>query len=401
MTKSILFVSLDYPPKGGPGAKRNFYLKQHLAKLGWKTKVLTISAGKKHHSDKSIINDKDVIRAYAKDATEVFSIAGKYPQIIEIPDRWYLWIVPALVKGYLLQKKNNFDYVYAGFPTYSSVIVGIILSKMFNKSLVVDLRDPFRFRYDGSNMPTHWLYQYIEKKMMAAASKVLTTTPECAQYYQKLYPSFASKNFHVVYNGFSPEFHQSLPDTIAIKKSPTFILLHSGILYKIGRNPEVLLQAIALLISQGVINRGEFILRFRGANIWPELKDRIKQLALNDFIEFKKAIPYSEAINEMQAVDANLLIQNSLFNLQIPSKLYDILALKKPIIAITDEQGALAKEMSHLNVPYFSSSIDETARLLINLMSNTQPALPEQILNSRSRYHLNQGLSKTLSEALQ
>jgi glycosyltransferase involved in cell wall biosynthesis len=323
MKKPILFISLDYPPKGGPGAKRNFYLKQHLSQLGWETKVLTISATAKQVDSSNITDDKDIIRAIGKDATEVFSIAGKYPKIIEIPDRWYLWIIPALIKGYKLCKKRNFDFIYAGFPTYSSVIVGLLLSKMLSKALVVDLRDPFRFRYDGINMPTHWLYKFIEKSMVNQASKILTTTPECAQYYKDLYPNFPKQNFHIIHNGYSQEFHQTIKKIPNTKQVP-FILLHSGILYKIGRNPEILLQAIKLLISQDVIKPGEFILRFRGANIWQSLKTQIIQLDLTHYIEFKGTISYPEAIAEMQSVDANVLIQNSLFNLQIPSKLYDI-----------------------------------------------------------------------------
>ena len=399
MTYSILFISLDYPPKGGPGAKRNYYLKKHFSQLGWQTKVLTITTSAFKASSKEKADDIDVIRAYGKDATQVFSIAGKYPKIVEIPDRWYLWIIPALIKGLKLHRSTPLDYIYAGFPTYSSVIVGVLLSKLLRKPLVVDLRDPFRFRYDSQNMPTHWLFRYIERKMVSQAAKILTTTQECARYYQKLYPNFPAENFHVVPNGFAHEFHQTLGKVE--KTTKDFILLHSGVLYKIGRNPKVLLAAIQRLVRQGTIKKGQFILRFRGANIWPELHETIKQLDLSEYVEFKKSIPYHDAIKEMQAVSANVLIQNSLFNMQIPSKLYDILALKKPLLAITDEQGALAKEMDNLNVPYYCSSVDKTVTLLTNLMNNTQQPLSDQSLQVRSRLNINLRLSKILISYLQ
>ena len=107
-----------------------------------------------------------------------------------------------------------------------------------------------------------------------------------------------------------------------------------------------------------------------------------------------------KAIEEMSTVSANVLIQNSLFNLQIPSKLYDILALKKSLLAITDKQGALAKEMTHLSLPYFSSTVEETVILLRKLMAVAQIPLTNNSLSCRNRYSMNQKLSKTLNASL-
>ncbi len=399
MTKSILFIFLDYPPKSGPGAQRNFYLNKHFSQLGWQTKVLTITIKNKEVNDNSC-DDKEVIRAYGKDATQVFSIKGKYPKFIEIPDRWYLWILPAIIKGYKAGKNNNFNYIYASFPSYSSTIVGTFLSKILNKPLIVDLRDPFRFRYDPENMPVHWLYRWLEKKTITQASLLITTTPECSEFYSKLYPEFPSNNIHVIHNGFAKEFHDEFEVPQKLKSSQPFTLLHSGILYQIGRNPDVLLKAIHFLVSQGEIKKGQFILRFRGANIWPALSLQIDELGLTDFVEFKERISYTQAIEEMSVVSANVLIQNSLFNLQVPSKLYDILALKKSLLAITDKQGALAKEMTHLDLPYFSSTVEETVILLRKLMNVTPVPLTNNSLNCRNRYNMNQKLSKTLNSFL-
>jgi glycosyltransferase involved in cell wall biosynthesis len=399
MIHSILFVFLDYPPKSGPGSNRNFYLKQHFSTLGWKTKVLTMEQ-LEDESDDSFVDDQDVIRAFGKDATQVFSIKGKYPKIVETPDRWYLWILPALIKGLRQNRKTPFDFIYAGFPAYSSVIVGLLLSKILRKPLALDLRDPFRFRYDPKNMPVHWLYRWLEKKAIKQSYKLITTTQACATYYQKLYPNFPKKDIIVIQNGFAKEFHQQLPINILKKKAIPFVLLHSGVLYEIGRNPEVLLLAIQRLRQKGVILRGQFTLRFRGANVWPALAQRIQDLALTDYIEFSDRISYREAIQEMRTVNANVLIQNSLFNLQIPSKLYDILALKKPILAITDEHGALAKEMTYLNVPYFSDSVEKTAIMLRSLISDIQRPLTEDALECRNRFSMNQKLSQALKDTI-
>lgn len=398
MQKSILFVFLDYPPKTGPGALRNYYLNHHFNKLGWKTKVLTISA---EINSKTNTDENEVIRAFCKDSTKVFSIFGKYPKFIEIPDRWYLWILPALIKGYKECRKNHYDYIFTGFPSYSCTIVGTILSKLFKRPLVVDLRDPFRFRYDPTNMPAHAVYKWLEQFTFKQTSQLITTTPECAKFYQKLYPALDNKKTHVIYNGFASEFHENLQPLHQKSENLPFILLHSGVLYQIGRNPETLLKAINLLIKRKIIYKGNFMLRFRGANVWPTLTKQISELGLDDYIEFKDRISYAEAINEMRTVGANVLIQNNLFSLQIPSKLYDIIALKSSIIAITNENGALANEMKSLGLNYVSEDVNTTAELIIKLMRSESSPLSEKNLLMRDRFILNKSLSKTLSENLE
>jgi len=102
----------------------------------------------------------------------------------------------------------------------------------------------------------------------------------------------------------------------------------------------------------------------------------------------------------MCTVNANVLIQNSLFNLQIPSKLYDILALKKPILAVTDEQGALAEEMTYLNLPYFSNTVEKTATILLSLIREVQPPLTDDTLACRNRFTMNQKLSHFLKDTI-
>jgi glycosyltransferase involved in cell wall biosynthesis len=245
-------------------------------------------------------------------------------------------------------------------------------------------------------MPVHWLYRWIEKIAIKQASKIITTTQACAEFYLKLYPKYPQKNMHVIPNGFAKEFHDKRNIKKTTHNPAPYILLHSGILYQIGRNPEVLLKAIHLLVSQGAITEGQFILRFRGANPWPALIAQINALGLTSYIEFKGRISYTEAIDEMNAVNANVLIQNSLFNLQIPSKLYDILALKKPLLAITDSQGALAKEMTSLNLPYFCNTIEETATFLTKLMNENQSPLTDSALLCRNRQTMNKELSQIL-----
>ncbi len=395
MTKSILFVAIDFPPKPGPGANRNYYLHKHFNQSGWKSHVLTAKQSNYDKVDDSLNELEGVIEAAGRDSTKVLSLFGKYPKFIAIPDRWYLWVLPAFLKGKKQLKECAAHYIYTSYPNYSSAIVGALLSKVTKTPLILDLRDPFRFRYDPKNVPVHWLYKKIEKFVVKQANTLITTTPECATLYKKLYPELSKIKTLTIPNGFSKEFHQSLQ--IQKKDNKKFTLLHSGNLYQIGRDPTALLQAISQLVKTKVITKENFTLIFRGASPWKALQNQINELQLNQFVEFKPSISYKASIQEMYSADVNLLIQNEIFNLQIPSKLYDLIAIKKPLIAITNKNGALSKEMTRLKSGFFSSNADTLSEHIKALLEqgrsdNTHPCCLEL-----SREKINANLANTLT----
>lgn len=398
MTKSILFVAIDFPPRPGPGANRNYYLHKHFAESGWKSNVLAAKQSNHEKLDSSLDTLEGVLEAAGKDATRVLSIFGKYPKLIEIPDRWYLWILPAFLKGKKHLNKSAAHFIYATFPTYSSAIVGALLSRATKTPLILDLRDPFRFRYDPENVPAHWLYKLIEKFVVKQASVLITTTHEGKELYKKLYPDLNKVHTFTVPNGFSKEFHQSISTAIPGDKNPhPFTLLHSGNLYKIGRNPATLLIAISQLVQTHLITKENFKLVFRGASPWLALQDQIDKLQLNEFIEFRPSIPYKESIQEMYSADTNLLIQNEIFNLQIPSKLYDLIAIEKPFIAVSGDNGALAQEMKRLDVGYFSVSADKLALHIKDQLTKSIKTKFKRNNDDLSREKINADLVKALT----
>ncbi len=399
MTKSILFVAIDYPPRPGPGANRNYYLHKHFSDSSWKSYVL--AAKKSSHAvlDSSFKELDGVLHAGGKDATKVLSLFGKYPKFIEIPDRWYLWILPAFFKGRKHLKDNSTSFIYASFPTYSSAIVGALLSKFTKIPLILDLRDPFRFRYDPNNVPAHWLYKLLERFVIKQTKILITTTNECAALYKALYPELNKAKTFTIPNGFSADFHRSIRNSLIRKKGQEpFTLLHSGNLYQIGRDPSVLLLAIHQLVQLQLIKKGYFKLIFRGASPWLTLEKQIKKLHLDEFIEFRPNLSYEESIREMYSVDVNLLIQNDIFNLQIPSKLYDLVAINKPIIAITNDTGALAKEMQRLEVGYCSENERTLTEHIKNLLTKRIIAKYTTCDDNLSREKINARLIETLTK---
>lgn len=359
MKKSLLFISIEYPKKPGPGACRNFFFCRDIADNGWDVNVLTVKENALQGLDDSFnsFNSKaKVHRTATRDSTKIFSIFGKYPKFIEIPDRWLLWLFTAIPKGLRLIRKYQPDIIYVSYPSYANLLVAVCLHKLTKKKLIVELRDPFRYRYDGKNVPSHWLYRWIEKISINNAHAVITTTKECLTLYKQWFPSLNEKPTACFKNGFIPIIHTQIKVDIIPSKNQKFTLLHSGSLYQIGRNPFPLLKAVQQLKNQGIINNNGFELVFRGCEPWHDLVESIKQMDISDLITFKSTINYFDSIKEMYLCDSIIIIQEEIFNSQIPSKLYDSIACQKPIIALTPANSALSNELqTHNQVPGIQS----------------------------------------------
>jgi hypothetical protein len=144
-------------------------------------------------------------------------------------------------------------------------------------------------------------------------------------------------------------------------------MLHSGTIYPIERDPTQLFVALGRLQQAGTLGPADLRIRFRA----PVQEGLVRQLAqihgAQDFIELCPILPYREALAEMMAVDALLVLQASNCNAQIPAKLYEYLRAGKPILGLTDPAGDTAgvlREAGLQDVVRLDSASDIAAALV-------------------------------------
>ena len=68
----------------------------------------------------------------------------------------------------------------------------------------------------------------------------------------------------------------------------------------------------------------------------------IREKCLEDIVFLEPAISYTDALAEMLRADGLLLFQGAVSNPNIPAKLYEYLRAKRPIFAMTDDNGDTA-----------------------------------------------------------
>ena len=162
------------------------------------------------------------------------------------------------------------------------------------------------------------------------------------------------------------------------------IMLHSGIVYPSERDPTQLFEALGRLQKAGTLSPDDLHIRFSASVHDDLLQSLARAHGTQDFIELCPAIPYREALAEMLAVDALLVMQASNCNAQIPAKIYEYLRAGKPILGLTDPGGDTAAVLrgAGLNDMARLDSADEIASVVTVMVSNLRqgnPTLPQPL----------------------
>ena len=149
-------------------------------------------------------------------------------------------------------------------------------------------------------------------------------------------------------------------------------MLHSGVVYPSERDPTQLFMALGQLKMKGILGPRDLRIRFRASGHDELLRGLAETHGAQDFIELCPPIPYREALGEMMAVDALLVMQASNCNAQIPAKIYEYLRAGRPILALTDPQGDTAGVLRNagLNDLARLDSVDEIAGILPPLVND-------------------------------
>ncbi|MFZ3081482.1 glycosyltransferase [Rhodoferax ferrireducens] len=417
--KRVLMIAYHFPPlAGSSGIQRTLRFVQHLPSLGWQPLVLSAHPSAYEKTSDDLLADVPagtvVRRAFALDTARHLQIAGRYLGWMARPDRWISWKFDAIRQGLKLIEEFKPDVIWSTYPIATAHVIASALHRKTGIPWVADFRDPMAQEGYPADPRTWQSYLGIEADAAAQARYCLFTTPGAVRMYQQRYPAAASRMV-VLENGYDEESFASaalqpglLPHSasaLGAGKRP-LLMLHSGIVYSSERDPTQLFVALGRLKSQGTLGSDELHIRFR-ASVHDEMLQRLALAhGAEDFIELCPAIPYREALAEMMAVDALLVMQASNCNAQIPAKIYEYLRAGKPILGLTDPRGDTAGVLRGAGLTDMArlDSADEIARvlpLLVRYWRQGKAVLPQAlIVQQSSRRGRSEALAEFLNKAL-
>ncbi len=374
--KPLLMVAYHFPPDAAVGAIRTQKFVKYLPRHGWQPHVVTVNPDVYETWDIARLDDVrdasvvqaaqwptpwDLIvkirrmlkgmRPMEEDAgpgsnggadSRLLRLAKDLASTLNVPDRMNGWIVPAIVSGLRLMRRHRIRHVYVTAPPFSVGVIGYVLSLLTGAKLILDCRDLWTYfpRAGIKPLPPHvlWLNTRIERTILSRAAAVICTAEQARQQLCADNPDLGLQSkTHLIFNGFDSD------DIPARKRTDDrLVISHMGEFY-IGRDPNHFLRALAEVLEEGHVQHGKIRVDFYGPH-FDGLAENVERYGLKDVVHIHGIVPYRQALQA--AVDSDLLL---LFkpNIQvmIPSKSFDYLAARQPILAFTDK-GAVQELIS-------------------------------------------------------
>jgi glycosyltransferase involved in cell wall biosynthesis len=306
-----------------------------------------------------------------------------YQQATNIPDGRIGWLIPAVRAADEVTRDWKPDIVFASAPPFTTLLAGRRIAKRSGAPLVVEFRD--RWMEDPySKVPAlrRWIDRILEDWCVRPARQVVTVSEPWAIDYLARW----GKPVVVAYNGFDPDDYDELADVVP-NSDERLQILYTGILYPERRDPTPLFKALQQMDDV----RDQISVRFYGAKI-AQLVPIIEAHGLQDIVTVESRVTFKESLRLQRQADVLLLLQwdNVLEEGNVPGKVFEYFAARRPVLGIGYEKGVPARLLRDRNVGLVVNNPDRIAEYLRELLSQKRsaggiPLLPETGIAGLSR----------------
>jgi glycosyltransferase involved in cell wall biosynthesis len=413
-SKNLLLVSYYFPPMGMGGVQRAAKTAKYFARAGWNVTVLAAAAGLYLSSDNSLLDDipQTVKVVRIADLTPPGTESKKTPgfiikraasfwsRLVRLPDSKLLWSKKALKAAEKIVTENSIEYLLTTSPPPSVNTFGLHLKQKFNLKWLADFRDPW---FSDDLPPLTPLHKYarkrLESKIMKCADIITTVTSTHHQHLMRCYPDHQDR-YYFIPNGYDPEDLETIEESTPDK----LVITHCGTLCS-KFSVEAFFDSVLDLIRQDSGLKGQ--LRFEQVGA---VSEDIYQLIIERYsphidIKFYGYLEHKLALEKLAQAWAVVVFSaitpgNRMI---IPGKLYEGLALSKPLLGVFEKENPAATLIHNMQAAYHLDPDDpeEMKNLLRELIilyrSNTPGGISRKSkLKEFTRQHQAQTMARLL-----
>ena len=255
--------------------------------------------------------------------------------LMTIPDKDVNWLPYAFFAALKLHRRERFDVIYSTAPPFTGHLAAYFVKKITGLPWVADFRDPWARAPWKPELMAGTLRgratKFFEAKFVHAADRVILNTEWTSRDFAEFYGATIAKKIAVIPNGFDPEDFSSVQ--FPRQKNNKLVLTHTGSLYR-KRDPGDFFEALGKLLATEQIKPDEIELRFVGG-IAPELYGSFQYAeALRHVVQVIPPVSHRAALAFQAESDVLLILQPGT-SMSIPGKIFEYIAMRKKILALT------------------------------------------------------------------
>lgn len=359
--KKVLIISYYWYPCGGIGVLRCLKLAKYLRNFGWEPIIYT--AENAHYPSYDEGNLKDipenltVLKQPIFEPYEFYRLFTGQPKNANvnhalvasdqkrgfrhklsvwirsnlfIPDARAFWIKPSVkfLLNYL--KTNPVDAIFSDGPPQTNNVIACKIKEKTGIPWLADFQDPWtQVDLYERLILTSWAdrkYHALEQETFKNANKITIASPS----WKKDLENIGAKNVSVFYWGYDQSDFEKLTPNLTKK----FTLTHTGLLGE-DRLPDKLFLAIRELMNEIPEFAADFCLQLIG-HIDGIIKQSIDNQGISKNVMYISQMERHQALNYTANSQLLLILLNKAGNFmgRIPGKLFEYLAVRRPILCL-------------------------------------------------------------------
>ena len=283
-------------------------------------------------------------------------------EVLEYPDGYRAWRNAAMQRALELVRDERFDAVISTSPPVSTHLIAAELKRRYGLTWVADF--PHLWSQDHGvpyGRVRRWFDRRLEVRTLAGADALVVTNQEHARLFAVIH---GAERVHVILHGFDP-------DTVNDPSSPLaekFTVVYTGGFTKGVREPRLLLESIASLLADAVLERERLEVNFYGG--WQDwVQKQIDDFGLGAFVHQCGQVPQSTAFERQREA-------HTLLNLKcdygaeagiLSSKVLEYLAARRPVISVGRGIDAADDIVTETNCGEVASSAAQFADVLTDI----------------------------------